>query len=265
MNRMLSAERNRRAVITESEGARQANINVAEGEKQAAILRAEGERQSPDPRGRGLQPGAGADLLGRADDRRADDDAAVPRGAQGARREPVHQVHPAARADRARPEGRALRGSGDEPRARTSTTDRLHRRPRRPPAAATARHRQPRPPSRPRAPSRRRADEGPDGRHRPGRQLYLLPLGSTVGDWQHEGRRRRVRHSRARSCAAARPRRAPGRDRGAGVRSWARSGRGSCSSGWASRCWRTWGWPTSSNGARHRFAGWTRARRRGGE
>jgi len=46
MNRMLSAERNRRAVITESEGARQANINVAEGEKQAAILRAEGRRQS---------------------------------------------------------------------------------------------------------------------------------------------------------------------------------------------------------------------------
>src|SRR6187551_1955868 len=46
MNRMLSAERNRRAVITESEGARQANINVAEGEKQAAILRAEGQRQS---------------------------------------------------------------------------------------------------------------------------------------------------------------------------------------------------------------------------
>ncbi len=46
MNRMLSAERNRRAVITESEGARQANINVAEGEKQAAILRAEGDRQS---------------------------------------------------------------------------------------------------------------------------------------------------------------------------------------------------------------------------
>ena len=46
MNRMLSAERDRRAVITESEGARQANINVAEGEKQAAILRAEGQRQS---------------------------------------------------------------------------------------------------------------------------------------------------------------------------------------------------------------------------
>ncbi len=46
MNRMLSAERNRRAVITESEGTRQANINVAEGEKQAAILRSEGRRQA---------------------------------------------------------------------------------------------------------------------------------------------------------------------------------------------------------------------------
>jgi len=46
MNRMLSAERNRRAAITESEGARQANINVAEGEKQSSILKAEGDRQS---------------------------------------------------------------------------------------------------------------------------------------------------------------------------------------------------------------------------
>ena len=46
MNRMLSAERNRRAIITESEGTRQSTINVAEGDKQAAILRAEGERQA---------------------------------------------------------------------------------------------------------------------------------------------------------------------------------------------------------------------------
>jgi regulator of protease activity HflC (stomatin/prohibitin superfamily) len=46
MNRMLSAERNRRAVITESEGTRQSTINVAEGDKQSAILRAEGERQA---------------------------------------------------------------------------------------------------------------------------------------------------------------------------------------------------------------------------
>jgi regulator of protease activity HflC (stomatin/prohibitin superfamily) len=46
MNRQMSAERNRRAVVTESTGAREAAINVAEGEKQAAILRAEGERES---------------------------------------------------------------------------------------------------------------------------------------------------------------------------------------------------------------------------
>jgi regulator of protease activity HflC (stomatin/prohibitin superfamily) len=46
MNRQLSAERNRRAVVTESEGARSAAINVADGEKQAQILRAEGDRQS---------------------------------------------------------------------------------------------------------------------------------------------------------------------------------------------------------------------------
>jgi regulator of protease activity HflC (stomatin/prohibitin superfamily) len=46
MNRQLSAERTRRAVITESEGARQAAINVAEGQKQSEILKAEGDRQA---------------------------------------------------------------------------------------------------------------------------------------------------------------------------------------------------------------------------
>jgi regulator of protease activity HflC (stomatin/prohibitin superfamily) len=46
MNRQMSAERNRRALITESEGTRQATINVAEGDKQSNILRAEGDRQS---------------------------------------------------------------------------------------------------------------------------------------------------------------------------------------------------------------------------
>ena len=46
MNRMLSAERTRRAVITESEGSRQSAINVAEGQKQSEILKAEGERQA---------------------------------------------------------------------------------------------------------------------------------------------------------------------------------------------------------------------------
>jgi regulator of protease activity HflC (stomatin/prohibitin superfamily) len=46
MNRQMSAERVRRAAVTEAEGTRQAAITVAEGEKQAAILKAEGERQA---------------------------------------------------------------------------------------------------------------------------------------------------------------------------------------------------------------------------
>jgi len=46
MNRQMSAERNRRAVVTESTGQREAEINVADGEKHSAILRAEGEKQS---------------------------------------------------------------------------------------------------------------------------------------------------------------------------------------------------------------------------
>ncbi len=44
MNRQLSAERTRRAVIIESEGSRQSAINVAEGTKQAEILKAEGAK-----------------------------------------------------------------------------------------------------------------------------------------------------------------------------------------------------------------------------
>jgi len=46
MNRQMSAERNRRAMVTESEGKRQSSILVAEGEKQSAILKAEGDRQA---------------------------------------------------------------------------------------------------------------------------------------------------------------------------------------------------------------------------
>ncbi|MBI3361973.1 MAG: SPFH/Band 7/PHB domain protein, partial [Chloroflexi bacterium] len=46
MNRQLSAERTRRALVTESTGDKEAAINRAEGTKQAAILQAEGERQS---------------------------------------------------------------------------------------------------------------------------------------------------------------------------------------------------------------------------
>jgi regulator of protease activity HflC (stomatin/prohibitin superfamily) len=54
MNRQLSAERTRRAVITESEGTRQATINVAEGDKQSAILRAEGDRAAAILRAQGF-------------------------------------------------------------------------------------------------------------------------------------------------------------------------------------------------------------------
>ena len=46
MNRQMTAERVRRAVVTESTGQREAAVNVADGEKQAAIMRAEGDRQS---------------------------------------------------------------------------------------------------------------------------------------------------------------------------------------------------------------------------
>jgi len=46
MNRQMTAERVRRAVVTESTGQREAAINVAEGEKQAAILKAEGEKRA---------------------------------------------------------------------------------------------------------------------------------------------------------------------------------------------------------------------------
>ncbi len=46
MTRQMSAERTRRAVVTEADGKRQAAITVADGDKQAVILRSEGERQA---------------------------------------------------------------------------------------------------------------------------------------------------------------------------------------------------------------------------
>jgi regulator of protease activity HflC (stomatin/prohibitin superfamily) len=46
MNRQMSAERTRRALVTEAEGKRQASITLAEGEKMSAILRAEGMKQA---------------------------------------------------------------------------------------------------------------------------------------------------------------------------------------------------------------------------
>ena len=46
MNRQMSAERIRRALVTESLGDKEAAVNRAEGTKQAAILQAQGERES---------------------------------------------------------------------------------------------------------------------------------------------------------------------------------------------------------------------------
>ncbi len=46
MTRQMSAERTRRAVVTEATGTKQAAITVAEGQKQSAILSAEGDRQA---------------------------------------------------------------------------------------------------------------------------------------------------------------------------------------------------------------------------
>jgi len=46
MNRQMSAERERRAQVTQSTGEKEASINIADGKKQAAILEAEGLKQS---------------------------------------------------------------------------------------------------------------------------------------------------------------------------------------------------------------------------
>jgi regulator of protease activity HflC (stomatin/prohibitin superfamily) len=54
MTRQMSAERARRALVTEAEGQKSASITVAEGQKQSAILQAEGDRQSAELRAQGF-------------------------------------------------------------------------------------------------------------------------------------------------------------------------------------------------------------------
>jgi regulator of protease activity HflC (stomatin/prohibitin superfamily) len=54
MTRQMSAERTRRAAVTEAEGQKQAAVTMAEGTKQATILAAEGQRQSEILRAQGL-------------------------------------------------------------------------------------------------------------------------------------------------------------------------------------------------------------------
>jgi len=46
MSRQMSAERYRRATVTEADGKREAAVMVAEGERQARILQAQGEREA---------------------------------------------------------------------------------------------------------------------------------------------------------------------------------------------------------------------------
>src|SRR5690606_24429179 len=58
MTRLITADRTKRALVTESEGDRQAAINRAEGAKQAAILEAEGARESQILRAEGARQAA---------------------------------------------------------------------------------------------------------------------------------------------------------------------------------------------------------------
>lgn len=66
MNRQMSAERERRAMVTRASGEREAAIAVAEGEKQAAILRAEGEKQSAILRAEGARQSQALEAQGYA-------------------------------------------------------------------------------------------------------------------------------------------------------------------------------------------------------
>ncbi len=97
MTRQMSAERTRRAVVTEAEGAKQAAITVsegnkeaailnAEGEKQAAILRAEGQRQAAILKAEGFSLALSKINEARRPGGRQHDAPAVPRCAEGARR-----------------------------------------------------------------------------------------------------------------------------------------------------------------------------------
>jgi regulator of protease activity HflC (stomatin/prohibitin superfamily) len=58
MTRLITADRTKRALVTESEGDRQAAINRAEGAKQAAILEAEGSKESQILRAEGARQAA---------------------------------------------------------------------------------------------------------------------------------------------------------------------------------------------------------------
>ena len=92
MTRQMSAERTRRAVVTEAEGTKQAAITVAEGQKQSAILAAEGDRQAAIVQAEGFASGAAADLPVGQGARRQHHDPPILRRPQKAGRLAGHQV-----------------------------------------------------------------------------------------------------------------------------------------------------------------------------
>ena len=92
MTRQMSAERTRRAVVTEAEGAKQAAITVAEGNKQANILQAEGERQAAILRAEGFALALDKIFQTAQTRGRQHDEPAVPGRAQADRRVRLHEV-----------------------------------------------------------------------------------------------------------------------------------------------------------------------------
>ena len=104
MNRQMSAERFRRAAVTEAEGTREAAVTVAEGEKQASILAGGGRPSGRDtfrrgrPTGSGsarrrLQLSTGQDPRRSPKRRRQHAQPPVLRHPQAVGKQPVHQVH----------------------------------------------------------------------------------------------------------------------------------------------------------------------------
>ena len=117
MTRQMSAERTRRAQITESEGTRDAQVNVAEGERQAAILQAEGEKRAAILQAEGhreaqvLEATGYAEALGLLNEAASTAHGntmgpAIPRDDEDARRQQQHQVGHPYGADQRRPRHR---------------------------------------------------------------------------------------------------------------------------------------------------------------
>ena len=92
MTRQMSAERTRRAVVTEADGAKQAAITVAEGNKQSAILNAEGDRQAAILRAEGFSLALTKIYEAAQGPGREHDEPAVPGDAEADRRVALDEV-----------------------------------------------------------------------------------------------------------------------------------------------------------------------------